>query len=404
MKYLFIIFSIIVSSLSFAQVTVWSEDFDANGGAGSNWGTLNQNIGTQGITANRWYISGQECGNAVGMCGSVCGGDFSLHVSSTTVGDLGAAYDASSACLPGCFICDLFGGPPFCTDVTTNKRSQSQNINTIGHTGLTLNFNYIELGQGNTDNAVVQYSINGGASWLTLFNTAKPPLGACSPQGTWTAFSMALPATCENITNLRIAFRWQNNADGIGTDPSFAVDDITITKAVGLPITLLYFNASNKNNDVKLEWVTETEINNDYFTIERSDDAIEYKPIINTKGGGNTTGSIYYSEIDYNLPPNRVVYYRLKQTDFDGTYTYSNVIPIKTKEDDIIILQRDNQINISSKSSNQSNLEICDISGKLIYSSDFNQHESLNTTKFQSGIYIVKITSQDKSIVRKMKF
>ena len=203
-------------------VTVYSEDFDGNGGTGSTWGTLNQDVGAQGSAANRWYISDEEDGNAPGQCGTAGNNDQSLHVGSTTVGDLGAAYDASA---PNAFLCGLL--PPNGCPVNTNKRSSSLNINTIGYTGMTLNFNYIENGEGADDDAVVEYSTNGGTSWTQLSNTAKTPLCG-GGQGQWTAFSAPLPASCENIANLRIAFRWQNDADGVGTDPSFAVDDITI--------------------------------------------------------------------------------------------------------------------------------------------------------------------------------
>ncbi|MCP4441870.1 MAG: T9SS type A sorting domain-containing protein [Aureispira sp.] len=95
---------------------------------------------------------------------------------------------------------------------------------------MTLNFNYIEGGEGTIDDALLIYSIDNGASWLTLSNPAKTAL--CGVQGLWTAYSIALPATCENITGLRVGFRWYNN-DGGGSDPSFAVDDINIVTIGG---------------------------------------------------------------------------------------------------------------------------------------------------------------------------
>ncbi len=231
------------------MVNVFEEDFDGNSGSGSNWTTspLNTNVGAQGSNANLWYISDAEDGNAAGVCGSAGSGDQSLHVSSSSIGDLGAAYDASALCQAGCLFCDFFG---ICSDVTTNKRSFSQNINTTGITGLTLSFNYIENGEGADDDAILEYSIDGGTSWLTLANTAKTAT-TCSPQGLWTAYSIALPASCEGITNLRIGFRWQNDADGVGSDPSFAVDDILITGLSGSIST-----ANTWEGDVSSDWNT----------------------------------------------------------------------------------------------------------------------------------------------------
>ncbi|HHG85744.1 MAG TPA: T9SS type A sorting domain-containing protein [Bacteroidetes bacterium] len=205
---------------------IFVEDFDGNGGAGSNWVTapLNQNTGTNGANANLWYISDQENGNLPPNCGSAGGGNLTLHLSSSTVGDLGAAYD--TGCEPGCAICDIL--PAFCSYTSTDKRSQSQNISSVGFANLTLTFDYIENGQGVTDNAIVEFSTDGGATWAMLIDPPKTALG-CAPQGMWTAFSVPLPASCNNIPNLRIAFRWQNDGDGVGTDPSFAVNNIQIS-------------------------------------------------------------------------------------------------------------------------------------------------------------------------------
>lgn len=207
-----------------AQTTFWSEDFDGNSGGGSNWGTLNESVGSQGAQANLWYVSDTENGESAGTCGTASGGNNTLHVGSSTAGDFGAAYDDSYTD-PAGYFCIAWG---ICLDATTNKRSQSNNINTIGRSSLTLNFDYIENGHVTNDNCIVEYSINGGTTWATLNDPAKTTICG-SGQGMWTAYTFSLPATCENIPNLRIAFKWENNADNIGTDPSFAVNDIEIT-------------------------------------------------------------------------------------------------------------------------------------------------------------------------------
>ena len=228
MKKLLLSASLLLSFGVFSQTTIWSEDFDNNGGAGSNWSTLNESIGIQGDIANRWWISDTEAGNAIGACGSAGGGDQSLHVSSDALwaGDLGAAYEI------GAGLCGSF--PEFCP--TTDKRSYSNSINTVGVSALTLSFGYMEGGEGLLDDATVIYSIDDGATWLTLDNPAKTLL-TCAPQGVWMAYSFSLPASCENLTTLRIGFRWVNN-DGGGTDPSFAVDDISITTPAGATETI----------------------------------------------------------------------------------------------------------------------------------------------------------------------
>ncbi|PLW91908.1 MAG: hypothetical protein C0592_13520, partial [Marinilabiliales bacterium] len=65
-----------------------------------------------------------------------------------------------------------------------------------------------------------------GSSWSQLSDPAKTST-ACAPQGRWTAYNIMLPASADNNANVRIGFNWTNNNNASGTDPSFAVDDIT---------------------------------------------------------------------------------------------------------------------------------------------------------------------------------
>ncbi len=92
-----------------------------------------------------------------------------------------------------------------------------------------------------------------------------------------------------------------------------------------LPITLMKFDAEvDNNNDVKLMWTTAQEINNEYFTIERSSNGLDWEEILKIPGAGDSKTARSYSEYDRN-PLWGKSYYRLKQTDFDGSSTYFNV-------------------------------------------------------------------------------
>ncbi len=86
---------------------------------------------------------------------------------------------------------------------------------------------------------------------------------------------------------------------------------------ISLPITLIYFNAIKQGDQVLLTWATSSEINNDYFTIERSSDARNYKTILEHPGAGNSQMEIQYQRFD-KTPLQGNNYYRLRQTDFDG--------------------------------------------------------------------------------------
>lgn len=233
-KYLFISVGILISQNGHAQTVIWTESFSnacisdcfANAYAGPNGAWTVTNTGANGADANEWYVSGAECGNAPAACGSVCGAaDPSLHISSgpTVLGDQGAAYAA--------------GGLGFFF-IETDKRVESPIIDLTGQSNITLTFNYIEdyVGQAGYDafdDATLWY--NDGVTWAQIDPLTVTPAG-CAPQGTWTTFSVLLPASANNNPSVRIGFRWINDDDNVGTDPSIAIDDIELTvPAVGAP-------------------------------------------------------------------------------------------------------------------------------------------------------------------------
>ena len=94
---------------------------------------------------------------------------------------------------------------------------------------------------------------------------------------------------------------------------------------VALPIQLVYFGVKRKNTYASLEWKTGTELNNDYFSVERSKDGINFKQIGKVKGSGTSSHEKNYLFID-SFPFSGLSYYRLKQVDYDAKFEYS---PIK---------------------------------------------------------------------------
>jgi len=94
-----------------------------------------------------------------------------------------------------------------------------------------------------------------------------------------------------------------------------------------LPVELLYFKAWRNETEVYLSWATASEINNEKFIVQRSIDAINFQSIIEVTGNGNSNAIIHYNTTDTHILP--IVYYRLKQVNFDGTFSLSNVVLIK---------------------------------------------------------------------------
>jgi len=102
-------------------------------------------------------------------------------------------------------------------------------------------------------------------------------------------------------------------------------DNVTVYVESTLPVELASFNASCNNEGILLSWVTYSETNNDYFTVEKSTDGITFIPVGHVKGAGNSNQVIGYSVTD-SESESGMSYYRLKQTDFDGSISYSEII------------------------------------------------------------------------------
>ena len=194
--------------------TFYLETFEPN--TGQDW-ELNVESGTNEPDANTWVQSSAEGGLLPPACANGDNGNYTLHIQNLSMPNDGATYNAGG-------LCD-FG----ISCVTTNKRTASPNISTLGLSNLTLSFDFIGNGDGLNDNASLWYSINAGTSWMELDSSLKSDL--CGTIGQWTNVSYNLPVDCENIENLKLAFNWTNNDDNVGTDPSFAADNVLMTSA-----------------------------------------------------------------------------------------------------------------------------------------------------------------------------
>lgn len=95
-----------------------------------------------------------------------------------------------------------------------------------------------------------------------------------------------------------------------------------------LPVEFTKFTATLAGNkSVKLNWTTATEKNNDYFSVEKSSNGLSFSEIGKQKGAGNSSSEKNYEFTD-DSPSGGVAYYRIKQTDFDGKFDYSDIVAV----------------------------------------------------------------------------
>lgn len=167
-----------------------------------------------------------------------------------------------------------------------------------------------------------------------------------------------------------------------------------------LPVTITKFNTHCENNKTYLEWNTISEINNNFFIIEKSTDAIHFKELTKISGNGNNNRAHHYSYID-SEQNSGIVYYRLLQVDFDGTVQYHPIIISDCSEN---INSNINARQIRNKDllveveipEGIYQLSIYDNSGKLIINQEIHidtkfQDFNFSSTSFNNGLYLVLI-------------
>jgi len=231
--------------------------------------------------------------------------------------------------------------------------------------------------------------------------------------------------------NLQL-YKRDNNADNTWVDANAVLDIsndkleataqgtqfVLGTSSSQLPIELLDLSANIDNSIVNILWTTASEINNDYFTIQRSQKLDEWNDIIRTEGAGNSNDIIQYSEVDMG-PFQGISYYRLKQTDFDGTFTYSNIVSInnigeESKNEGYLLLYP-NPVNSNNSfyiefidiSDKEYNIELRDILGRVYYSKFIHNADIEKRYKVQlnnnipKGVYFIVARSDQNTILYK---
>lgn len=241
-------------------------------------------------------------------------------------------------------------------------------VQKIGNTPFTY-----PLGKGNVLRPCTLSAITGGASVAftaeyfaasprtTFNNVLEPTLDHISDCEYWmidrsigapnaiVTLSWREPMSCgvTDPPSLRVA-RWdgsmwldRGNGGGTGDNlagfiPTAAVQTefspwtlASINSTNPLPITLLSFTATPVQRSVLLDWTTATETDNDFFTVERSANGDSFLPLMRVEGAGEGTSfsALYYRTVD-DAPLSGQSYYRLRQTDLDGTSTVSDVVGV----------------------------------------------------------------------------
>jgi hypothetical protein len=191
-----------------------------------------------------------------------------------------------------------------------------------------------------------------------------------------------------------------------GNNDGFSVTTITNSP---LPIALVSFDASARNGIVYLKWETSSEHDNDFFLVERSRDGKNFESLLKVDGAGTSVQALTYQATDTN-PYHGTSYYRLSQTDFDGSISYYRVILVKIENFAEITklypnpVNKDDEIHIDyfAEEDGQIKISVVDPAGVGSNSRMIDVKAGVNlfnfTPHFQgAGVYVIIIRSKEKA-------
>jgi hypothetical protein len=253
----------------------------------------------------------------------------------------------------------------------------------------------------------LNFNTNGSADENVLFPGNVHIMRATVSTGPWTdengsgVFSPAAPA-------------------GYATSGITSIDNTTFFtlgyQNAPLPVVLSAFSGVLHNSTVFLDWTTRTEKNNLYFAIERSGPELQFDSIGFVNGAGTSHQRLDYQFSDSHPLPG-FSYYRLRQTDFDGTFSYSKVVFIDNSGMDSFIdvypnpgsLHDPVHIDVYFPGAPSAYLDVTDVAGKTIYKGSFDLNDDavhIQDLPFQdqlvSGVYVLRFVINHFVIIRKL--
>lgn len=227
----------------------------------------------------------------------------------------------------------------------------------------------------------------------------------------WTLTDLTTLST--TVTNLTITTHTLNP----GTDIVAQNRTSTTTQYQDcfVPVKLLSFSGKPENNSVKLFWTTASEENNDFFTIEKSKDGYNFFKIGTIKGAGNSSTIRNYELTDET--PQSINYYKLSQTDFDGTTQELGILSVKMSSDesDLSVSVQSNPVsngvlslNLYSPKDDNVFVQIIDLHGRIIAEENITIEKKetkllkITLNKVSDGICFLKVMSKSQAINTKI--
>ena len=264
--------------------------------------------------------------------------DFNSYPDGTTAGPAGKWTSVCGACLAGDYF-EVQSGAFRAGDVNDFSTWETESIDISGCGSVDISLTATENGDHeglvcacgiNIDYFDVSYSVDGGAFFMienwngdgeighTLSGDSQ---GGVFNDADWGTTVVTATGISGSTLVLRVEMR--NTA---GTE-ELVLDDVSVTCINPLPVELLRFEGKLNHTEAHISWETISEINISHFEVERSLNGVDFEKVIRESGRGVTAGPQSY-EVSTDQAGYEPVYYRLRLVDFDGSFSYSEVISL----------------------------------------------------------------------------
>ncbi|MCF0070491.1 CotH kinase family protein [Dyadobacter sp. CY261] len=249
----------------------------------------------------------------------------------------------------------------------------------------------------------LQYRLSESGPFTDVLNTSGQPvqyMRAATAGHQQVIDWVKLPSDALNKPYVQLLWRYYcTDASASGARDELRLDDIAIQSCSNpLPVTLIRFNAEPAEEKVVLDWTTTEETNNEYFDVERSQNAAGWLAIGRLRGKGTISAINQYRMNDLEPLPG-TSYYRLKQVDTDGSYTYSQMVSVKRADfaASVFPSPADQVLHIALPDQQQPfSYTISDVSGK-IKASNLSQpgKPAVPVGSLSSGVYVISIQTKN---------
>ncbi|WBA43575.1 T9SS type A sorting domain-containing protein [Hymenobacter canadensis] len=202
-------------------------------------------------------------------------------------------------------------------------------------------------------------------------------------------------------------FGFENNNDQTPGAENYKTPNLPINVQLPLPVELKSFTAQLRNGQVNLNWVTASEKNNKGFEVQRSQDAREFSTILFKQGNGTTSARSNYDAVDAR-PLAGLSYYRLKQIDTDGQFSYSPVVTVKSAgltEASFYPNPTSGKLTVALPQATTAEglrVRISDLTGRVLREQTLPVTGELDLTTLPAGTYVVTVGTGDQQVTRKV--